>query len=132
MSNSDWSSDVCSSDLAVQALVAHRPAHDLAHALHLVEAREVHQHRKAGEELKPLGKAAEHCERLCDILVRINAEGGEIIVLVLHLLVLKEHAVFALGHADGDRKSVVSGKSVSVRVDLGGRRIIKKKKKDTK
>src|SRR3546814_13005039 len=29
----------------------------------------------------------------------------------------------------GDRKSVVSGKSVSVRVDLGGRRIIKKKKK---
>src|SRR3546814_15543734 len=32
-------------------------------------------------------------------------------------------------HADyGDRKSVVSGKSVSVRVDLGGRRIIKKKK----
>src|SRR3546814_10934265 len=29
----------------------------------------------------------------------------------------------------GDRKSVVLGKSVSVRVDLGGRRIIKKKKK---
>src|SRR3546814_212205 len=28
-----------------------------------------------------------------------------------------------------DRKSVVAGKSVSVRVDLGGRRIIKKKKK---
>src|SRR3546814_14078273 len=28
----------------------------------------------------------------------------------------------------GDRKSVVSGKSVSVRVDLGGRRLIKKKK----
>src|SRR3546814_18525208 len=30
--------------------------------------------------------------------------------------------------AMGDRKSVVSGKSVSVRVDLGGRRLIKKKK----
>src|SRR3546814_16802814 len=28
----------------------------------------------------------------------------------------------------GDRKSVVSGKSESVRVDLGGRRIVKKKK----
>src|SRR3546814_19815829 len=28
---------------------------------------------------------------------------------------------------DGDRKSVVEGKSVSVRVDLGGRGIIKKK-----
>src|SRR3546814_14255939 len=32
--------------------------------------------------------------------------------------------------ADPDRKSVVSGKSVSVRVDLGGRRIIKKTKKN--
>src|SRR3546814_4332119 len=30
-----------------------------------------------------------------------------------------------------DRKSVVSGKSVSVRVDLGGRRIIKKKQYTT-
>src|SRR3546814_18501735 len=32
----------------------------------------------------------------------------------------------------GDRKSVVSGKSVSVRVDLGGRRLINKKKKKLK
>src|SRR3546814_19907721 len=31
--------------------------------------------------------------------------------------------------AEGDRTSVVSGKSVSVSVDLGGRRIINKKKK---
>src|SRR3546814_14453376 len=31
----------------------------------------------------------------------------------------------------GDRKSVVKGKSVSVRVDLGGRRIIEKKKSNT-
>src|SRR3546814_20244574 len=30
----------------------------------------------------------------------------------------------------GDRKSVVSGKSVSVRVGLGGRRLIKKKNKN--
>src|SRR3546814_12145576 len=35
------------------------------------------------------------------------------------------------GHGPIDRKSVVSGQSVSVRVDLGGRRIIKKKKKST-
>src|SRR3546814_15770403 len=32
----------------------------------------------------------------------------------------------------GDRKSVVSGRSVSVRVDLGGRRSIKKKNKKKK
>src|SRR3546814_20978020 len=33
------------------------------------------------------------------------------------------------GAPSSDRKSVVEGKSVSVRVDLGGRRIIKKKTK---
>src|SRR3546814_11229525 len=38
-------------------------------------------------------------------------------------------AVFGLHNMTGiDRKSVVEGKSVTVRVDLGGRRLIKKKK----
>src|SRR3546814_14879354 len=37
-----------------------------------------------------------------------------------------ERRFILLGEKE-DRKSVVSGKSVSVRVDLGGRRIIKKK-----
>src|SRR3546814_17718404 len=67
--------------LAVQAFVADRPTDDLAHALHLVEAREVHQHREAGEELKPLGKAAEHREGARDILVVVDAEGAHIVVL---------------------------------------------------
>src|SRR3546814_13614798 len=40
-------------------------------------------------------------------------------------------AGLSLGLA-GDRKRVVEGTSVSVRVDLGGRRIIKKKKTDNK
>src|SRR3546814_12118855 len=38
---------------------------------------------------------------------------------------------YKIGGSSGDRKSVVTGKSVSVRVDLGGRRIIKKKTKKT-
>src|SRR3546814_11068093 len=37
-------------------------------------------------------------------------------------------AVVVWTETERDRKSVVEGKSVSVRVDLGGRRIIKKKK----
>src|SRR3546814_6988845 len=47
--------------LTMQALVAHGPAHDLPHALHLVEAREVHQHGEAGEKIQSLGQAAAHC-----------------------------------------------------------------------
>src|SRR3546814_14709321 len=38
------------------------------------------------------------------------------------------HGVTVLNSPGLDRKSVVSGKSVSVRVELGGRRTIKKKK----
>src|SRR3546814_2591409 len=45
--------------------------------------------------------------------------GVEVIVL--------SFAVVVIGGMGRDRKSVVSGKSVAVRVDLGGRRIIKKK-----
>src|SRR3546814_3764325 len=37
------------------------------------------------------------------------------------------HDVFKVAGCREDRKSVVLGKSVSVRVDLGGRRILKKK-----
>src|SRR3546814_17451406 len=37
-----------------------------------------------------------------------------------------DHPHLVLEHAHLDRKSVVSGKSVSVRVDIGGRRIIQK------
>src|SRR3546814_20076738 len=46
-------------------------------------------------------------------------------------VLVHEHTTAPIGDAeitDQDRKSVVSGKSVSVRVDLGGRRILKKKK----
>src|SRR3546814_4842857 len=46
-----------------------------------------------------------------------------------------DRALDEIGQADckeADRKSVVEGKSVSVRVDFGGRRIIKKKKKINK
>src|SRR3546814_14712365 len=75
---SDWSSDVCSSDLAI----LHRHVQILAHQHHLARA---------------VPHVVECLERLCP-----------------------------------DRKSVVSGKSVSVRVALGGRRIINKTKSQTK
>src|SRR3546814_12961384 len=41
--------------------------------------------------------------------------------------VIDQGRVYAVGQGGRDRQSVVSGQSVSVRVDLGGRRSIKKK-----
>ena len=112
----------------MQAFVADGPADDLAHALHLVEAREVHQHRERREQLQPLGKAAEHRERAGNILIALHPEGVEIVVLVLHLLILEEHAIFAFGHADrveqmrvgGDVHRFHVGKGGEHHLDLGG------------
>src|SRR3546814_12459825 len=46
---------------------------------------------------------------------------------VTHLFI-PPTAYYRMLESQRDRKSVVQGKSVSVRVDLGGRRLIKKKK----
>src|SRR3546814_16783254 len=87
---SDWSSDVCSSDLLV---------HAERHVLHQRQVVDI-LHRDAAD----------------DALRQIGAD-RELALLVEAL---------DLGRACTDRKSVVEGKSVSVRVDLGGRRNIKK------
>src|SRR3546814_12377124 len=79
---SDWSSDVCSSDLLARVL----------QALLLT------------------------CERSFSLV--------NLALLVSQFLCLR--TLFDLGGDARDRKSVVSGKRVSVRVDLGGRRILKK------
>src|SRR3546814_16186904 len=81
---SDWSSDVCSSDLALHLLA---------------EGGVLAGHRAGGGDREGvLGPRRRNVERQ-------RRDGGQ--------------------HGQ-DRKSVVMGKSVSVRVDLGGRRIIKK------
>src|SRR3546814_15986599 len=83
---SDWSSDVCSSDL-----------------------------RTTVEDLKT-GPKAPHSTTMT------AAEEAMIVAFRRHTLLPLDDCL--------DRKSVVWGKSVSVRVDLGGRRIIKKKKRN--
>src|SRR3546814_17566231 len=98
---SDWSSDVCSSDLigvgdlpaaVVMRLFAHAPAPDddglrLAHGLAL-----------------PPGAIIRYLSAMTRVCFPARQRSAQ------------------------DRKSDGSGKSVSVRVDLGGRRRIKKKK----
>src|SRR3546814_19114624 len=101
---SDWSSDVCSSDLL--------PAGASAPSFWLVGA-----HGGAGASslaaLWPLAGDAHGC-----------FPGGAAGESPFVVIVARESEVGL-----SDRKSVVSGKSVSVRVDLGCRRIIKKKNK---
>src|SRR3546814_16327828 len=106
---SDWSSDVCSSDLIGHGL--HQDLRDVG-----PDHVEVAQRRLGGA-----GQAlAIGLRRRLDLGV-LGGEGGR-----------GAEGDRPEGErqdvSHGDRKSVVWGKSVSVRLDLGGRRIIKKKK----
>src|SRR3546814_11203530 len=91
---SDWSSDVCSSDLPTPASGVH-------------DITELDQ--------TWAGAAGDMVSTTGDLQVFLHA------LLTGQLLPPAQQR---------DRKSVVLGKSVSVRVDLGGRSIIKKKKQD--
>src|SRR3546814_18477751 len=102
---SDWSSDVCSSDLA--AMTEWR--------------RDFHRHPELGFQETRTSRLI--AERLEAFGIEVHAGvGGTGVVGVLR----RGSSNRAVGLRD--RKSVVSGKSVSVRVDIGGRRIIKNKK----
>src|SRR3546814_19585932 len=90
---SDWSSDVCSSDLIV---------------------------RLVADDLCVFGGVQVEHERVFVVVVIVvdalgNFGGGGAGDQIWHF------------QTSGDRMSVVLGKGVSVSVDLGGRRIIKKK-----
>src|SRR3546814_12682696 len=105
---SDWSSDVCSSDLAAPYWVARPLSHQRA-------AGDRDQHLQRG----PAGaEPALPCRRGCHPVRALGAQR------LRHLAETGRSSY----HLPPDRKSVVEGKSVSVRVDLGGRRSIKKKK----
>src|SRR3546814_15399780 len=95
---SDWSSDVCSSDLRGGGSEIIGETGILVHQCAVMLPGLLRQciHPLAPAVFTPVGRA--------------RAQGG---------------AQYRTGSLD--RKSVVSGKSVSVRVDLGGRRIIKQK-----
>src|SRR3546814_20235063 len=101
---SDWSSDVCSSDLRILALTVHGGEVELG--LYLDTHR---RHRAAGRRLE-IFRRVEH---------RLRRDAADVEAGAAQRL-----APFG---ARGDRKGVVWGKRGSVRVDLGGRGINKKK-----
>src|SRR3546814_15970195 len=107
---SDWSSDVCSSDLALFGLHGAMVAdgYDDCEGDLLRRAREI-----VGPDTVIGAEPDPHCH-----LTATMTQAADFLVC------FKEYP-----HTDIlDRKSVVWGNSVSVAVDLGGRRIIKKKK----
>src|SRR3546814_18378021 len=111
---SDWSSDVCSSDLRQGLRIAagcDHAADRVAHAAAILD-----RYQDAGVRLPGVPE------------VGVGREIAEIGFLGAHraTATFEEH----VGGAEelADRQGVVEGKSVTVRVDLGGRRNLKKKK----
>src|SRR3546814_12682239 len=121
---SDWSSDVCSSDLP--------------HAARALGIGMVFQHFSLFEAMTVLENIALGMDRAEDrrVLARRVREVSQAYGLPLD----PEREVYTLSAASPiwprrapistpDRKSVGSGKSVEIRVELGGGRLLKKKKK---
>src|SRR3546814_17844978 len=117
----DWSSDVCSSDLAsahwrgnicCPTRIRRSGKSDRTNAVQA--ARKIPPHALPDRA----GGYPERRDRTQNV-VPVPRDGG-----------YRDQARYRWAH-NVDRKSVVSGKSVSVRVDLGGRRIITKKNKNS-
>src|SRR3546814_21070664 len=131
---SDWSSDVCSSDLGEVGGAAHaQRQQDVAeHGVRMdvgagaLQRLEPCVHRGA-EDVGVGGVIDPAAARR-----RLAAVVAAAVVDLLRVGFGEEQAVGVGRALVADRKSVVSGKSVSGRVVTGGRRIIKKKKKSTK
>src|SRR3546814_16727658 len=127
---SDWSSDVCSSDLAYNNLVprAFNGQHlKLPGASTTIRMRD-HQKRvvwriiASGSTYVAHSVGAGKTFSLCAAVMEQRRLG----LVNKPMITVPNHCL-----AQIDRKSVVEGKRVSVRVDLGGRVTIKKKKKQT-
>src|SRR3546814_17510818 len=120
---SDWSSDVCSSDLLDGAVPDRRAGGRLFRYRLFSDAsgsgRGSASQSRAGVHRVGAG-AVQSVDCRC---AAVGDPGGD-----HEYPELPVAGVFECADR-GDRKSVVSGKSVSVRVDTGGRRIIKKKTK---
>src|SRR3546814_16270715 len=127
---SDWSSDVCSSDLGQLEFDRLERRETLAAGLALAPATDrravLADARVDDAGVCVLAEEAVH--------QRPSTIDRELRALLQHVLaharddLLVLRVVQHVAHPVGYRKSGVKGKSVSVRLDLGGRRFIKQKK----
>src|SRR3546814_13603563 len=128
---SDWSSDVCSSDLVELAVVIGSPARCVSideamsyiagYSIGLdmtVRGTEDRSFRKSGDCFAVLGPWLTTADEIADpddLLLSFSVNGE------------KRQEASTREMPVGDRQSVGEGKGVSVRVDMGGRRSNKKK-----
>src|SRR3546814_18056884 len=109
---SDWSSDVCSSDLAEWKSPS---------------AVDPSPHHAAAIRVSPLAALAMAQPTACGYCVARFPEMEKKLASLLEYMIGNCLPCNRSARLE-DRKSVEKGKSVSVRLDLGGRRIIKQKK----
>src|SRR3546814_20000647 len=110
MRSSDWSSDVCSSDLLADEIEVDDAAPVDALETARVEPFLQVLHRLAQDERIVAGIDEHIVAGGIDLLDRVDIDAEDLAPVL------------------EDRKSVVEGKSVTGSVDLGDRRIMKKKK----
>src|SRR3546814_17433848 len=119
---SDWSSDVCSSDLTRLEPDLDDLLWSTVNLFHRATDR-IERELDDNEQAQSRGQREQDGSEVKAVeLERLTAEG--------QTLIERRHAFELM--RDQDRKSVGAGKSGSVRVDLGGRRNLKKKKKQTR
>src|SRR3546814_17393773 len=106
---SDWSSDVCSSDLSEGFEI------ETEISVHALELKMPVAELRTAYGARPEGSASK---------LSTYRDGWRILKTMINLYRIERPIAFF----GADRKSDVSGQSVYVRVDPGGRRIIKKKK----
>src|SRR3546814_14410809 len=108
---SDWSSDVCSSDADAPSTTPAVPSVEFTTSVGASATLRAAEHDDEG------GDPSEDQDHPADERRGHQWPADGVVVVILELL-----------PSIRDRKSVVLGKVVSVREDLGGRRIIKQKK----
>src|SRR3546814_12851356 len=118
---SDWSADLCSSDLQLLALLSEISGK--FGPQRLARPRKPHRHAYRRRHVEGMDDQSRPSEDGRSGPGRTVAGGAGRGISLEQLRHRRGRPGFL------DRKSVVSGTRVSVRVDLGGRRIIKKKKK---
>src|SRR3546814_11971416 len=124
---SDWSSDVCSSDLPQDDLISQFIVAEIdGEKMSRIEVIQMSILLLIGgveTTTNLLGTTLVELKRNPEVYARVRANSELIPALIEAVLRYNPPVQIIL-----DRQSVVYGKSVAVRVDLGGCRIIKKKK----